>query len=113
MMNSVHILLTVVTIALGIYSMLKPKSLLRFTGLTSPTGRGVTEVRVVMGALLIGVGAAVLATGGKPGFWMLGVTYLSVGFSRVLFIQIDKSGDRTNWLSVGFELVMGVLLVSG
>jgi hypothetical protein len=110
-MNYIHIALTLLTILLGIYSMLKPHSLLRFTGLTSPTGRGVTEVRAVMGALLIGMGAAVLATGGEPGYWILGVTYLSVAAARVLSIFVDKSGNRSNWLSVGFELIMGVLLV--
>jgi hypothetical protein len=89
-MNYIHIALTLVTILLGIYSMLKPKSLLRFTGLTSPTGRGITEVRAVMGALLIGVGAAVLATGGQPGYWILGVTYLSVAAARVLFILLTN-----------------------
>jgi hypothetical protein len=110
-MDYVHIALTWVTILLGVYSMLKPHSLLRITGLKSPTGRGVTEVRVVMGVLLIGVGAAVLASGGQPGFWILGVTYLSVAVSRVLFIFVDKSGNRSNWLSVAFELIMGTLLV--
>jgi hypothetical protein len=110
-MNYLHLIATLVTIGLGIYSMLKPHSLLRFTGLTSPTGRGVTEVRVVMGALLIGVGAAVLARGGEVGYWILGVTYLAVGIARIAFIFIDKSANRSNWFSVGFELVMGILLV--
>jgi hypothetical protein len=89
-----------------------------FTGLETPGPRGVTEVRAVLGGAFIGVGVAPLLfhiLGGyasaQPAYQTLGITYLAIFAARVLGMVVDRSLERSNWISLATEIVLGVVLV--
>jgi hypothetical protein len=42
---------------------------------------------------------------------MLGVGYLAIGVVRLVSIFLDKSAVKSNWISLGVEIVFGVLLI--
>jgi hypothetical protein len=58
----------------------------------------------------VGLGAAPLWLG-DPAFRMLGIGYLAIGAVRVVSIFWDKSAVRSNWISLGVEILFGILLI--
>jgi uncharacterized membrane protein HdeD (DUF308 family) len=50
-------------------------------------------------------------TGNPVAFQMLGSGYLLVGAARIISIFMDKSSERSNWISVAFEIVFGLILL--
>ena len=79
------------TVLVGAWSLFSPASAGKFTGLTPEGGRGITEIRAVLG--------------------MLGFAYLLVGIARLISIFVDKSGNQSNWISVASEFVLGAILL--
>ena len=92
----------------GIY-LVKPGLTPSFTGLQPAGGRGLTEIRA-MGGLFIALGAFALISGGSA-YLMLGWAYLGLGLVRLVSIFYDKSPVQSNWISLGVEIVLGMLLV--
>lgn len=101
----------ILTALVGLYALFAPKNTVGFTGLMPEGGRGVTEIRVVFGVFFIVLGLFPIITGSAIAFQMLGYAYLFVGIARVISIFVDKSGSPSNWYSVVFELVFGVILI--
>lgn len=99
------------TIATGLVSLLRPRSVLGFTGLGAPGARGVTEIRAILGGAFIGLGAAPLILGEPAAYHMLGITYLVIALARLFGMVIDKSWERSNIISLIVEIVFGVILV--
>lgn len=99
------------TILVGAYALFAPQSAGAFTGLTPNGGRGVTEIRVVLGMFFIALGAYPLLFRSETAFHMLGFAYLLVGAARTVSIFIDKSGEQSNWISVVSEFVLGAILL--
>ncbi len=81
-----------------------------FTGLTAPGPRGISEIRSVLGGGFIGLGLAPLILGGVA-YDMLGVAYLAIAAARIASIILDKSYERSNWISLAVEIVAGVVLI--
>ena len=106
------IVCAVVTIVVGIVSLVKPTSVYEFTGLQVSGPRGITEIRAVLGALFIGLGLAPFLLRMDPAaFKAGGITYLAVGLARLVSMFLDKSVVQSNWISLAFEIVFGVILV--
>jgi hypothetical protein len=101
----------VATIATGLVSLLWPHSVQGFTGLSAPGGRGITEIRAVLGGLFIGLGVAVVVLGTREVFQMLGIMYLAIAVVRVVSMFVDKSVVQSNVISLIVEIVFGVILV--
>lgn len=101
----------VLTALVGVYATLSPKSTPGFTGLAPQGGRGITEIRVVFGVFFIVLGLFPLIVRNPIAFQMLGYGYLLVGISRVISIFIDQSSERSNWMSVAFEIIFGLILI--
>ena len=99
------------TIATGFYSLVAPLKVREFTGLELPGGRGITEVRAILGGFFIALGAAPLVFGSVDMYLMLGIAYLLVGLVRGVSMFVDRSVVRSNLISLGVELVLGVILV--
>jgi hypothetical protein len=104
------IIAALATSATGLLAFLKPASAYGFTGLNANGPRGVSEIRSVFGGLFIGLGIAPLILG-APAYTMLGIGYLSIGLARTISILIDKSFVRSNWISLGIEIILGIILV--
>jgi len=110
-MQLLKILAAVGTIATGLYSLIAPKSVREFTGLELPGGRGITEVRAVLGGFFIALGAAPLAFQSAYMYLMLGVAYLGVGVVRAVSMFVDHSLVKSNFISLAVEIISGVILI--
>lgn len=99
------------TIATGLVSLIRPSAVTGFTGLSVTGPRGVTEIRAVLGALFVALGATPLFLNVPAAYQMLGITYLAVGLVRLVSMIIDKSVEQSNVISLIVELIFGVVLV--
>jgi len=82
-----------------------------FTGLEVSGGRGITEIRAVLGAFFVGLGACALYFNGAETYAMLGITYLVVAVVRTISMFVDRSVVSSNVISAVAELVLGIILV--
>jgi hypothetical protein len=102
----------VLTIVIGVYALIWPRQVEGFTGLHAPGGRGLTEIRAVLGAFFIGLGAAPLLLQAGAAFDMLGIAYLTVGVVRAAAMFIDRSVVGSNLISVATEIIFGAVLLA-
>lgn len=100
-----------VTILTGLVSMIWPLKVRGFTGLEVNGGRGVTEIRAILGAFFIGLGAAALYFNLPETYAMLGITYLVVALVRGVSMFVDRSVVSSNTISFVAEIVLGIILV--
>lgn len=110
-LRALQIAAAVITVVVGLVALLFPRRVIGFTGLEPLGGRGVTEIRAVLGALFVALGAAPLFLKVDATYRMLGIGYLAVGVVRAVSILVDKSSVASNWISLAFEVVLGVILV--
>ena len=97
------------TIATGVLALIKPSAVPGFTGMRADGPRGISEIRSIFGGLFIGLGLAPLFLG-EVAFTMLGIAYLAIALARAFSIVFDKSYAQSNWISLGIEIVLGVIL---
>lgn len=100
----------ILTVIAGLFALLNPQRAVSLTGLVPQGGRGLTEIRAVMGGLYIALGVTPFFLG-EVTFTMLGIAYLAIGLVRLVSIFVDKSGTQSNWASLALEVVLGVILV--
>jgi hypothetical protein len=105
------IAVAVATILTGAVSLFWPLRVRGFTGLEVRGGRGITEIRAVLGGVFIGLGSAVIYLREPAAYMTLGITYLVIAVVRTISMFIDKSVERSNVISVITEVVFGVILV--
>ncbi len=105
------IIAAVGTIATGLVSLIRPTAVTGFTGLSVSGPRGITEIRSILGALFVALGATPLLLNVPATYQMLGITYLVIGFVRFVSMIIDKSVESSNVISLIAEVVFGVILV--
>ena len=105
------IIMAVVTIATGLVSLIRPRSVQGFTGLSAPGPRGITEIRAILGGGFVGLGLAPLLLSAPAAYQMLGITYLAIAVARLAGIAFDRSFERSNWISLAVEIVAGIILV--
>jgi hypothetical protein len=94
----------IVTIAIGLFSLLAPTRIEGFTGIKSIGGRGVAEIRAVFGGVFIGMGIVALLLDKS-------IAYPMFGMIRVVTVFLDKSRESSNLISIASELVFGVLFL--
>jgi len=105
------IVAAVATIATGAVSLFWPRAVFGFTGLQAPGGRGITEIRSILGGLFIGVGMAPFILNSNLAYQMLGIMYLAIGVVRLFSMFIDKSVVRSNVISLVTEVIIGLILI--
>ena len=105
-----QIIAALATVATGLFSMLAPGKVTGFTGLEPVGGRGITEIRAVLGALFIALGVAPFFLG-STAYLMLGIGYLAIAAVRGVSMIIDHSVVRSNVISLVTEIILGVVLV--
>lgn len=99
------------TIATGLVSLFRPNAVTGFTGLSVTGPRGITEIRAVLGAFFVALGATPLLLNVPAAYQMLGIAYLVVGFVRLVSMIVDKSVVQSNVISLIVEVLFGVILV--
>ena len=100
----------ILTVISGLFALFSPERAVSLTGLVPKGGRGLTEIRCVMGGLYIALGVTPFFLG-EVAFMMLGVAYLAIAVTRLVSIFLDKSGSQSNWMSLALEVALGVILV--
>ena len=109
-MAVLHIIAAVGTIVVGLYSLIWPHGIRGFTGLAAEGGRGVTEIRAVLGGFFIGLGLFAMVLGGEA-YRLLGWAYLVVAAVRGVSMFIDRSVVRSNLISFASEVLLGLMLI--
>lgn len=104
-------LAVIATILTGVVSLFWPTRVLGFTGLDVDSGRGITEIRTILGALFVGLGAAALFFNTPETYKMLGITYLVMAVVRTISIFVDNSMVSSNIISVIAEVALGIILL--
>ena len=103
--------INIATVITGVVSLFWPLKVQEFTGLTVHGGRGVTEIRTILGALFIGLGVAAQIYNQKQTYAMLGIIYLAMALVRGVSIIVDKSAVSSNIISFATELIFGLILI--
>ena len=111
MLNILHIIAALGTIATGIFSLIKHLTVREFTGLEAPGGRGITESRAVLGGFFVALGAAPLIFNSADMYLMLGIAYLGLAAARLVLMFVDKSLVQSNYIRLATEVVLGIILV--
>jgi hypothetical protein len=106
-----QIIAAIATILTGLVSLLKPESVTGFTGLRPEGGRGITEIRAVLGGFFIALGVAPLILNSPVAYMMLGIAYLVVALVRGISMFVDKSVVQSNIISLIVEIIFGIILV--
>ncbi len=106
-----QIIACVGTVVTGLYALISPLSAQGFIGLTVEGGRGISEIRAVLGGFFIALGAVPIILGAPETYQMLGIAYLVVGVVRAASMFIDNSVVQSNIISLVVEIVFGVILV--
>ena len=110
-MDTLHVIAAIGTIITGLVSLIRPRSVQNFTGLRAEGGRGITEIRAVLGGFFIALGAAPLILDAAAAYQMLGIAYLVVGVVRTISMFVDKSVEQSNIISIVVEVIFGLVLV--
>jgi hypothetical protein len=110
-LDVLQIVCAVGTILTGLVSLLFPRRVTGFTGLDPRGGRGITEIRSILGGFFVALGAAPLILKADAAFTMLGIAYLVVGLVRAISMVIDRSVESSNVISLVVEVIFGVILV--
>jgi hypothetical protein len=110
-LQTFQIIAAVGTIATGVVSLIWPRAVQGFIGLHAEGGRGITEIRAVLGGFFIALGIVPLILQATAAYQMLGIAYLVVAAVRAVSMLIDKSVERSNIISVVVEIIFGVILV--
>ena len=105
------IVVAIATILTGVVSLFWPLKVRGFTGLEVNGGRGITEIRAVLGGFFIGLGAAVIILDDPAAYLTLGIAYLVVAAVRTISMFVDKSVVQSNVISVISEVIFGVILI--
>jgi len=100
----------ILTLVAGLFALFSPERAVVLTGLKPQGGRGLTEIRCIMGGLYVALGLTPFFLG-KTAFVVLGIGYLAIAIVRLISIFIDKSASSSNWGSFALEFVLGVILV--
>lgn len=106
-----QILMAVGTIATGLISLVRPRAIRGFTGLEAPGPRGITEIRAILGGTFIGLGVSPLILDTPEAYQMLGITYLIIAAARIIGLVLDRSLERSNYISLVVEIVAGIILM--
>jgi hypothetical protein len=110
-LSILKIIAALATAATGLLALIKPSAAFDFTGLQVSGPRGISEIRAIFGGLLIGLGVAPLFLG-ETAYLMLGIGYLAIAAARAFSIVFDKSTAQSNLISLGIEIVLGIILVA-
>ena len=106
-----QIIAAIGTIVTGLVSLILPRSVQGFTGLRAEGGRGITEIRAVLGGFFVALGAAPLILNATAAYQMLGIAYLVVAVTRAVSMFVDQSVVQSNIISLAVEIVFGVILI--
>jgi hypothetical protein len=111
LLTILQIVVAIATVLTGLISLVAPRGIKGFTGLDAPGARGVTETRAILGGAFVGLGLAPLILQTPAAYVMLGIVYFAIAVARALGMALDRSLERSNWISLAVEIIFGLVLV--
>lgn len=103
----------VITMGLGVMSLLAPQLTARFTSI-KPQGKiGISEIRATYGGFFIALGLGAIVLQSPVVFELLGLAWLAAAAGRVYSMVVDRSRSRKNLGGIAFEAVIGLLCLAG
>ena len=100
------------TIGVGVFSLIRPRQVLGFTGLQSPGSRGISEIRAILGGLFIALGLAPLLLNDPVAYQMLGIANVGIAAARAIsMFVLDNAVTQSNSTSLVFEVAFAVILL--
>ena len=103
---------TLATVGIGVFSLIRPRQALVFTGLQAPGGRGISEIRAILGGLFIALGLAPLLLNDPLAYRMLGIANVGIAAARAIsMFVLDNAVTPTNSTSLVFEVAFSVILL--
>jgi hypothetical protein len=111
LLTILKIIAAVGTLLTGLLAIARPAALTGFTGLSPAGGRGLTEMRVSLGAVFAGLGLAALLLNAPEAYRLLGWMYLAMAVVRVPAMLIDRSAESSNLISAALEAIFGIVLI--
>ena len=116
--TSLAYLATVVTLLLGVVSLVNPFFMARVLGLAFSEPRGVSELRATYGALFTVMGAVMfwaLLTRHRSAGWLrfAGLLWLGAAGGRLISIVVDGVPTLYNFLVLALELITGLGALAG
>lgn len=99
------------TLLTGIFSLIWPTNIEEFTGLKPVGGRGITEIRSILGGVFIGLALAAFFLDHAVSYPTLGITYLVIAVVRTVSMFLDDSLVSSNYISIAAEVIFGILLI--
>ena len=111
LLEILQLIAAILTIITGLASLIFPRSVMGFTGLIVPGPRGITEIRSILGGTFVGLGLAPIVLNAPEAYLMLGIVYLVIAVARTIGLVLDRSTEASNLISLGVEIVFGILLV--
>ena len=110
-LQALQVIAVIGTILTGLFSLIRPRAVKGFTGLSAESGRGITEIRAVLGGFFVALGAAPLILNAPAAYQTLGIAYLVVAGTRAVSMFVDQSVVQSNIISLVVEIAFGVVLV--
>jgi hypothetical protein len=103
---------TLAMLGAGLFSLLAPRTGARLMSIEVPTGRAVTELRVLGGGFFVGIGVWALLANTVVAYQLLGVGWLGGAISRLVGLIADKPKiDRTFVVYWVLEISMSLFLL--
>jgi hypothetical protein len=103
----------VITAAMGFMGLATPRLAARLTGLEGVTPAGRSEFRATFGGLFAALGLAPLLAGAPLLYALAGLCWFGAAFGRAISIPLDRAATGNNFAALGFEGVIGALLLAG
>ena len=111
-LDLLKITVALATIGVGVFSLIRPRQVLGFTGLQAPGGRGLSEIRAILGGLFIALGLAPLLLNDPLAYRMLGIANIGIAVARAasMFV-LDNAVTPSNSTSLVSEVAFAVVLL--
>ena len=123
-LETLKVLAALLNIGFGVYVVLQPDVIAKYSHFSIDDDRGQVEVRVAMGGFFIGMGMGALLLGSllqQPdesynnlAYQVVGFAWLSGALTRLLNLVIEdrnKIADSSFWLLLSSELIPGIILL--
>ena len=100
------------SLGLGLLGLFMPARALSLVGLQQVPGlaHSISEVRATYGGVFIGASLYPLLTGAPQAFLTLACCWIAAGIARLGSVVVDRAATRFNFISIAFELGIGILL---
>jgi hypothetical protein len=103
---------SILTLGLGVMSLLYPNIIATFIGIEAKTGLGRSEVRATYGGFFVGLGTCCLWFQSSEMFLVAGIAWWAASMARILAVFIEKEASIKNFGGIVIEGGIGTLLLS-